>query len=531
MDELVLVAVLIVGVVALTPAADRLRIPQPVLLTLFGLAVALLPGTHQLTLNPDLILPVVLPPLLFAATQRTTVVEFREHARSVFTLAVGLTVSTAVVIAVLAHATGLPWPAAWVLGAMVSPPDPVAATAVARRLRLPHRLVTILEGEGMFNDATALVTYKVAVAAAVTGTITFGGTALELGLAVAVGAVVGLVVGVVAQRVLARIHDGYAETTVTVLVPFLGYIGAEHLRGSGVLAVLTLGLFLRTYGHEATTSQGWLLGRAVWSYADFLITSLVFALLGFELVEVIGSSTLTSDTLWRILLVVTALVGFRAAWIFPTGWLSGLRARRRDTPVPFDWRESTVVSWAGMRGVVTVAAALALPATVDGGAPFPHREEIVAIGLACVLLTLVVQGLTLAPLTAWLGVARVGDDAREVVELRRRAAEAALAHVRGDGDEWVEGTEGAGVAEDVRRAAVTQYEGYLASQAAMDEARQGSANGEGAHPAEQLQSVLREAAGVERALVLEARRRGEVSPASADEVLRDIESRAIRDLD
>lgn len=521
MADVALVVVLVVGVVVLTPMADRLRVPQPVLLTIFGLVVALVPVSPVLEVDPDLILPVVLPPLLFAATQRTTAREFRDNAEAVFFLAVGLTLVTLAVVAVVAHLVGLPWPAALVLGAMVSPPDPVAATAVARRLRLPHRIVTILEGEGMFNDATALVAFKVAVAAAVTGNLSGPDVGIELVLAVVAGTAVGLALGFLARVVLAAVHDAYAETTLTVLVPFLAYAGAERLHGSGVLAVLGLGLFLRTYGHEATTSRGWLLGRAVWSYADFLITSLVFALLGFELVRVIGSTAVTRRTVVLGLSVVLTLLVVRAAWVFSSAWLARVRARRRDQPWPVGWRESAVVSWAGMRGVVTVAAALALPETVEGGATFPFRDQIVVVALASVLVTLVVQGLTLGPLTGRLGVGRDDDDSAEVARLRTEAARAALQELRGGALD--------GVAELVRRAATLQYEGYLSAQGAMEQARRSGTDDDDDDPAHQLRAALRRATDVERALVLAARRRGQVSPASADEVLRDIEGRVLRD--
>lgn len=521
MSTLLLVLVVTLGVIVLTPVSDRIRVPQPVLLTIFGLAIALVAPGNPLSFDPALILPVVLPPLLFAATQRTTVTEFREHAGAVFTLAVGLTLATVAVVAVVAHAVGLPWSVAWVLGAIVSPPDPVAATAVARRLRLPHRLVTILEGEGMFNDATALVAYKVAIVAAVTGGISGGQVALELVEAVALGVLAGVVLGVVSRFVLARIHDAYAETTVTVLVPFLAYVGAEHVNGSGVLAVLALGLYLRTYGHDATSSGGWLLGRAVWSYADFLITSLVFTLLGFELVAVIrstGTGTGT-DTARLALLVVVTLVVFRAIWIYPAAWLSRVRARRRDLPVPTGWRESTVVAWAGMRGVVTVATAVALPEVVASGEPLPNRAEVVTVALVAVLVTLVVQGLTLTPLTKWLRVGSDVDEAAEVAQLRLRASGAALEQIR---------DEASTLDEDVRAAALAQYEGYVTAQQSIHQARAGEDEASDRRALE-LESVLRRASDVERQLVLEARRRGEVSAGSADEVLRDIENRALRD--
>ncbi|MGO4600619.1 Na+/H+ antiporter [Terrabacter sp. 2YAF2] len=521
MSTLLLALVVMLGVIVLTPVADRVRVPQPVLLTVFGLALALVTPVNPLSFDPTLILPVVLPPLLFAATQRTTVTEFREHARPVFVLAVGLTLATMAVVAVVAHAAGLSWSVAWVLGAIVSPPDPVAATAVARRLRLPHRLVTILEGEGMFNDATALVAYKVAILAAVTGGITGGQVAVELLEAVILGVLGGLVLGVVARFALARIHDAYAETTVTVLVPFVAYVGAEHVNGSGVLAVLTLGLYLRTYAHDATSSGGWLLGRAVWDYSDFLITSVVFTLLGFELVAVIRSTGTGADTARLALLVVVTLVVFRAVWIYPAAWLSRLRARRRDDPMPSGWRESTVVAWAGMRGVVTVATAVALPEVVASGEPLPDRAQVVTVALAVVLVTLVVQGLTLTPLTRSLRVGSDVDETAEVAELRLRASRAALEQIR---------DEASTLDEDVRTAALAQYEGYLTAQQSIHRARSGDDEASDRR-ARELEAVLRRASDVERQLVLEARRRGEVAAGSADEVLRDIENRALRDFD
>lgn len=520
MSGLVLTVVLVVGVIVLTPVADKVRVPQPVLLTIFGLVLALASPSTTFSLDPDLILPLVLPPLLFAATQRTTVNEFRQHASAVLTLAVGLTVATVAVVAVVAHAAGLPWPVAWVLGAMVSPPDPVAATAVARRLRLPHRLVTILEGEGMFNDATALVAFKVAIAAAVTGDISAGDIGLELVEALVLGVIIGFVLGYVTRFVLSKIHDGQAETTLTVLVPFGAYVGAEHVNGSGVLAVLVLGLYLRTYGHAATTSGGWLLGRAVWSYTDFLISSLVFALLGFELIAVIRSTAVTMDTVRLALLVVVTIVLFRAVWIFPAAWIGRLQAKRKDLPVPSNWRESAVVSWAGMRGVVTVATALALPTVVDGGEPLTNRDQIVTVALACVMLTLVVQGLTLTPLTRLLKVGSDADESAEISALRLRATEAALQEIRANSS---------GTDADVQQAALAQYEGYLTAQQRMDAARNGRDEDDGEQRGYALELLLSQASDIERQLVLGERRRGEVSAGAADEVLRDIESRALRD--
>jgi Na+/H+ antiporter len=521
MPTVLLWAVMLAGIVVLTPLAPRVRVPLPVLLTVFGLALPLLPSAPRLSIDPALILPAVLPPLLFAATQRSTAHEFRESARPILLLAVGLTVATAAVVAAVAHQAGLSWGPAWVLGAVVSPPDPVAATAVARRLSLPGRLVTVLEGEGMFNDATALVLYQLGVLAVVTGHVTAVDVGWGLLLAVAVGAGVGFAAGLLTRWALAALHDAAAETTVTVAVPFVAYLAADRLHGSGVLAVLVLGLYLRSYGHPALTSGGWLLGRAVWRYLDYLITCIVFVLIGFELTAVLEDSRVDVASLRLAGWVVASLVVVRFAWMFPAAALARARRRFQPAATPSGVRETTIVAWAGMRGVVTVATALALPLLTDQQRPFPDRAQIVFVALVCVLVTLVVQGLTLAPLVKALGVGGEAATARDVASLRRRAAAAALSAVEGTAaDPEVPGA--------VRRAVLLQYRGYLAAQEALGEAR-GPA-GEADYSVE-LDQLLRRASEAEREVVLRARRQGEVSPEVADEVLHDVETRAVRDLD
>jgi monovalent cation/hydrogen antiporter len=516
--ELLLLAALLAGVVVLTPLAARVKVPQPVLLTVFGLALAALPFWPELRLDPHLILPLVLPPLLFAATQRTTAREFRQRREAVLLLAVGLTVATTAVVALAAHQLGLSWPTAWVLGAIVSPPDPVAATSVARQLHLPHRLVTVLEGEGMFNDATALVLYKVAVLAAVTGHFSSLAVGRDLVLALVVGVGLGFLAGWLSRLALSVLHDPPTETTVTAVAPFAAYLAAEQLHGSGVLAVLVLGLYLRSYGHPAITSEGWLLGRAVWRYADFVITSLVFTLLGFELTTVLEHADTGLRTLWLAAVVVVTVVLFRAAWTFPAARVAHRRQRRRQDDTPYGWRETTVVAWAGMRGVVTVATALALPVTTNAGAGFPHREEIILVALACVLVTLVAQGLSLPALVRALGVGLAGSDDGQVNALRRRAAAAALHALEEQGDD--------DVPQQLRSAAIEQYRGIISAQEALQNARSDSDELE-------LRGVLQRLLGrgleTERDLVIHERNTGQVPSGAADEVLRDIEQRAVRD--
>jgi CPA1 family monovalent cation:H+ antiporter len=516
----VLLGVLLLGVVVLTPLADRLRVPSPVLLTVFGLVVPLLPGTPGLRLDPDLILPVVLPPLLFAATQRSTAIEFRREAKPILLLAVGLTVATAAAVAVAAHAVGLAWGPAWVLGAVVSPPDPVAATAVARRLRLPDRIVTVLEGEGMFNDATALVLYALAVAAVVQGSITPGDVAVHLVLAVVGGIAVGMVAGWLTRIALGALHDASAETTLTLAMPFATYLLAEQVEGSGVLAVLTIGLYLRSYGHPALTSGGWLLGRSVWRYADYVITSLVFVLIGFELSAVLEVSPVHRTSVTVAVVTVVVLVALRFAWMFGVGRLAHLPGRRPASGRT-NRRELLVLSWAGMRGVVTVATVLALPVTTESSGDFPQRPEIVFVALTCVLVTLVVQGLSLSPLVHALHVGTDADTAGAARELRHRAMEAALQVVRDRQGE---------IPEAVCHAVTMQYEGRLAAQDALHDARTGDDDGR-PDRADALQQLLAQTSEAERSLVLRARRSGEVSPEVADDVLSEIEAGALRDLD
>ena len=528
MPTVLLLGGLVAGIVVLTPLADRWRVPLPVLLTLFGLVVPLLPGVPALRIEPGVILPVVLPPLLFAATQRATARDFLENARPIALLAVGLTLATAAAVGLVAHLLGVPWGPALVLGAVVAPPDPVAATAVGRRLRLPGRLVAVLEGEGMFNDATALVLYKVSVAAVVAGGLTAGDLTRSLLLAVGVGLGLGFAAGLLGRAALAVLHLAAPETTVTLVLPFLAYLLADRLGGSGVLAVLVLGLYLRTFGHRAVTSGGWLLGRAVWRYADYIVTSLVFVLIGFELTAVLRHQPLDGPLTGLALAVCGTLVVVRFGWLFTAAALGRRTGAGTSASGTAGARETLVTSWAGMRGVVTVATALALPTTVDGGADFPARRTLVLVALVAVLVTLVVQGLTLAPLVRRLDVGTDVDVEAEERRLRRRATAAALDAVRGGlGDD---------VPARVRSAVTLQYEGYLAAQDALGEARTGTGPATAENGAEPdhgderaVEELLQGAAEVERDLVIEARRRGEVSAEAADNVLDDIESRSARD--
>jgi monovalent cation/hydrogen antiporter len=513
-----LLGLLVLGVVVLTPVADRVGVPQPILLTLYGLVLGMIPGVPGPDLPPDLILPLVLPPLLFAATQSASGRELRDAVRPILGLAVGLTLLTAAAVAVVAHAFGLSWPVSIVLGAIVSPPDPVAASAVAGRLHLPQRLVTVLEGEGQFNDAAALVVYQLALRAVVAGSVSAAAVGIGSVVAVGGGAAIGLAGGWLARRTLVLLHDPAAETTVTVAMPFALYLAADRVGASGVLAVLAAGLLLRSTTSREMTAAGWLLGRSVWQYVEFAVSGLLFGFLGVELIDVLGTASALEDrgTLALAGTVIAVLVAVRAVVMFATSAAEGRRARRTGSATPYGWRESAVASWSGMRGVVTVATALALPMRVHGGGPFPDRGQVVLVALLVVVATLLVQGLTLAPLIRRLGVAGAADVRADVRRLHRLTAQAALERVRSAED----------VPDAVRKAVLGQYEGRLDYR----EQVLGLVDGEESdgRAAAQLRDLLALATDAEREAVLDARRRGEVSPAAADDVLFDVEARALR---
>ena len=518
MNAVALLGLLVLGVVVLTPVSDRIGVPQPVVLTIYGLVLGVLPFIPAPQIDPDLVLPLVLPPLLFAATQSTSVRELRRAARPILGLAVGLTVISAVAVAVVGHAFGLPWAVAAVLGAVVSPPDPVAASAVAGRLHLPARLVTLLEGEGQFNDATALVIYQLSVTAVVAGSVTIAQVGLGLLVAVAGGVLIGWAGGWLTRRALRLLHDAATETTLTLAVPFGLYLAADSIGASGVLAVLVAGLYLRATLSREVSSAGWLLGRSVWRYVEFAVSGLLFAFLGVELTSVLSSAELLDEapTLEVAAAVIVVLVLLRAAAMFTAWLLAGRRARRAGSAIPYGWQESAVASWAGMRGVVTVATALALPVTVAGGGAFPAREEVVLVSLLVVLATLVVQGLTLAPLIRRLGVAGSADVRADARRLHRIVAEAGLRHLR----------QVQGVPPDVRAAVMQQYESRVRYRRQVEGLVDGDVGGDDA--GSQLRELLAEATEAEREAVMQARRTGEVSPAAADEVLFDVEARALR---
>ncbi|HVT19767.1 MAG TPA: Na+/H+ antiporter [Mycobacteriales bacterium] len=414
--------VVLASVTAVSGLARRVRVPPPFLLVVGGLAVSYVPGVPDVGLDPHLVLVLILPPLLYAAALSTAYADFGDNLRPIGLLSVGLVLVSTVAVGGVATlvAPALPVAAAFALGAIVAPPDAVAATAVGRRLALPRRVLVILEGESLLNDATALVSYRIAVSAALVGGTTVGDAVGDFAIAVIVGAAIGLALGVVIAALRRRLQDPLLENAVSLLTPFAAFIPAEHLHASGVLAVVVTGLYLGRRAPVLLSSGARLQGQALWGMVTFLLEGLVFALIGLQLprvVEALGDDTALG--LQTAAVVTATVVLVRFAWVFPATylprWLSA-RVRERDPAPP--WRHPFLIGWAGMRGVVSLAAAFALP--VD----MPGRELILFVTFCVIIATLLVQGLTLP----WL-VRRLDLDDAGAAERAEKALATADHHV------------------------------------------------------------------------------------------------------
>jgi CPA1 family monovalent cation:H+ antiporter len=413
-----------VVIIVLVTAARRVGLPYPILLVLGGIAVGYLPGVPRIHLEPELVLLVFLPPVLFSAALRTPLRDFRANLRGITLLAVGLVIFTTVVVAVVIRLAvpDMPWAAAFALGAIVSPPDAIAATAVFRRLGVPRRLVTVLEGESLLNDATALVAYRAAVAA-VAATLSLSDLAVRFVVVSVGGALVGLAVGFVAVWVYRRLEDPPIEIAISFLVPFAAYLPAERLGLSGVVAAVVAGLYVGRRSSRVLGSDTRILGSAAWEIVIFQLNGFAFVLLGLALPELLAalSERPPAELLRLGLLVSGAAILARIVWVFPAVYVprflsASLRAADPYPPV----RIPFILGWSGMRGVVSLAAALALPIG------FPERDLILFLTFCVIVATLVGQGLSLPWLIRRLGLsADDGDDVEERAA-RQASAEAAL---------------------------------------------------------------------------------------------------------
>lgn len=428
----VLGLVALVSLAAVTSAvAQRFALLAPILLVAVGVAVSFLPEVPTVHLDPELVLYGVLPPLIYVAANETSVPSFRANLRPILLLAVGLVLVTAAAVAVVVRLVlpDVPLAAAVAIGAVVAPPDAVAATAIARRVGLPRRLVTLLEGEGMLNDATALVVLRVAVASLAGTAVTGLEVAEEATVAVAGGVAVGAAVALGAAFLQQRLADPLLHNTVSLLTPFVAYAAAERVHGSGVVAVVLCGLYL---GHRWTvlvSAASRLQMQAFWQMVQFLLESTVFLLVGLQMRDLLRRLDVpTSEVVTATLAVVGTVVVVRFAWVFPATYLARLvpKIRARDPAPPP--RVPTLIAWAGMRGVITLAAAFTLPFEDGDGAPIPDRDLLIWLAFAVIVATLVLQGMTLAPLARRLDL-RGEDpkaDALAYASVQHEAMRAAL---------------------------------------------------------------------------------------------------------
>jgi CPA1 family monovalent cation:H+ antiporter len=518
--ELVVLGVL-VGALAFLLLAERTGIPYPIPLTVGGAALAFLPGAGDFELAPEIILVAFLPPLLYSTAFFSSLQDLRANWRPISTLTVGLVIATTVAVAVVVHAVvdGMPWTAAFVLGAIVSPTDPVAAVEIAVRSRAPRRLVTIVEGESLINDSTGLIAYKFAVAAAVSGSFSLAGAAGDFVLSAAAGVGIGLAVGWPVAWLRRRLDDAPTEIAVSLVTPYLAYLPAEALGVSAVLAAVTTGLYLGWRSPELVTPSTRIQAVAFWEILVFALNAALFVLVGLQLHTVIdGLDGLSGGELaFYAAAVCATVIATRFAWVMPFNVVAGLlapRIPRVQADAPPDPRLAALLGWSGMRGAVSLAAALAIPLETDAGAPFPMRDLIIFLTYTVIVVTVVGQGLTLGRL---IELAGVHDDEETTAEQENRAriavAEAAIARL-GELEEadWVRQP------TSERMRAMYEFRIRRFSSRLDDED-----DGELEQGSQAYQRLRRKVLEAERAEMIRLRNRGEIT----DDIMRRME----RDLD
>lgn len=517
-----LFVVLLAAMLGLTALARRLLVPYPILLVLGGLALAFVPGVPEVALDPTLVFVVFLPPILWAAAYFTSLRDFKRNLRAIGALAIGLVLLTTLVIGWVAHSIipGMSWAAALCLGAIVSPPDAVAATAVMSRIGVPRTVITVLEGESLVNDASALVLYRAAVAALVSGTFSLGATAGSFVLVAAAGVLIGVVVGWVTRWAVRLMPEGYGQIALTLLGPYVAWIVAERLHGSAVLACVAGGLYVRQHFSAEVAPMVRLQSRSVWELLIFLLNGVIFILIGLQLGPLrrtLGEGSTGHVLRWGVIITLVAIL-VRLVWMPVGARLVRLDRRYREkNPLP-PARSIFIVGWTGMRGIVSLATALALPFTLADGSPMPFRSEIILITFVVILGTLVVQGLTVAPLARLLGLSDEDDSfEREQRLAREQAAQAAIARVDEVAQEdWVPPS----VASQVR----THYEHRLQRfhpDAALDpECSVEQANAQ--------RRLRHEALTAERRILIALRNSGEISDDVLHHIERELDLEAMR---
>lgn len=439
MEEILQTGLMLVAIVAaVAMVARRAAIPSPILFVITGAGLSFLPGMPQTDLKPDLVLLLFLPPLVYSAAYATSWLEFQANLRPIVLLAVGLVLFSTVATAAIANGIcGLAWPLAFVLGAIVAPPDEVAAIAVFERLGVPRRIVILLKGEGLINDATALTMYRFAAASVAAGSVSLSRAALFFAAVILGETAWGLLIGWLFSELRSRVQYPAVEITLSLLIPFAAYLPVERLGGTGVLAVTAAGLFISWRGPLLISFRTRLKAGEFWDMIVFLLDGLLFLLTGLQMRHVIQRLAIPS---WPTLigygvLISAAVVLLRFLWVYTATYLPRalIPSLKKRDPAP-GWQHAFLISWSGMRGGVSLAAALAIPLTIRNGQPFPERDLLIFLTLFVIVTTLVFQGLSLPWLIRWLKL----DDVRgaEIQNLlvqenqaRIAVAEAALTRI------------------------------------------------------------------------------------------------------
>ena len=508
---------LLVLVAVFAVIARRLEVPYPIVLVMAGLGISLVPGLPRITLNPDIVFLVILPPLLYSSAWTTSLREFRFNLVSIAMLAVGLVSFTVFGVAMFADhfIPGLGWKAGFLLGAVVSPTDAIAATSIARTLGLPRGITDLLEGESLVNDATGLLALEFGVMMLVDGhTPTVGAGIARLLWLIFAGAGIGLGIGVVAAWFERWVDDGPIEIVLSLVVPYSAYLAGEWAKASGVLAVVACGLYMSRKSAVFFSAETRIQVNATWDALAFVLNGIVFVMIGLQLPYVMAGirsygtrGLLIYGTLFSAVLIVMRLI-----WMFPAAEIAfQIRSKllkqhnQRGTP-----QGVFVLGWTGMRGVVALAAAISLPETLGNGQPFSEKNLIVFLTFSVILVTLVLQGLTLPPLIRWLGLAGDAGARIEEEEARRLVLQEVIAQLE-------EGrTTGGDVSSHAYEDLLHQYGHRLE---VLDESSTDQANEDERGHGGQLLSLARSAVEAERRAMLRLRDEGRIS----DDVLRTLE--------
>lgn len=435
-DQLLVVISLLFGIAMLTMLSEKLKISYPILLVISGLLISLIPGVPAIALQPDLVFLIFLPPLLYAAAWNTSWKDFWKLKRPIGLLAFGLVIFTSAAVAIVSHAIIPDFSLAlgFLLGGIISPPDAVAATSVLQGLKVPKRVTTILEGESLVNDASSLIVFRFALAAIVTGQFSFANAAQTFALV----AFMGIIIGVAIAYIVYAIHRFFPTTpsidsAITLITPYIMYIAAEHFHFSGVLSVVSGGLFLTYRSSDLFTYESRININGFWETLIFLLNGFVFILIGLQLpviVKGLGNYSVGEAILYGVIISILIII-IRVLWVYPAAFIPRFLFKSiRDTEAKPSLKSIFLIGWSGMRGVVSLASALAIPLTLSGNA-FPHRNLILFISFVVILITLVLQGLSLKPLIRILNidVDETEADKLAALSLRIRLAESVLSYL------------------------------------------------------------------------------------------------------